>query len=788
MTFLLNNRNIFSYLTQLNLCQEQEQELSQVENMSCKNFNLLVRLPSDRLLLVKQEPHDRQGETKGDLWHEWKVHQLLQTYPNLQPLLKLVSEIIHFDEDHAIVVTRYLHEYCDLDDFYTQHRTFSPIIATALGHTLATVHQATFDQPKYRLFLEEDEPEDESETIALMQLETELTPEIFGQVSEEGLKFYALYQRYESLDQAIVQLQQCQELRCLIHHDLKFNNILLHQDWERCEADANASSFSRIRLIDWEKWAWGDPASDLGMLIAEYLKIWLKSLGLRSGVEINLALQWAAIPLEELQPSIAALVQAYLAAFPEVLFQFPQFLPRTMQFTGLALIESLRAKLYYREPFGNTEIGMLQVAKTLLCAPEQSILTVFGMPTAELINYSEGESTGKTIWHSPLPSSFQPTMRSRIVQQIRDRASVQLPISSSLLPATCTQEQMLQDLVQQIQIRSDSAYHPHYALPLAEQLQSDRLQQLPTEVRQQYVRVQLRNLLYDLYFSGELRMTGGQEDFASTGAIENTIKKNIENNAVGGLNVEFFDQIQRSNNGTGYWDGGWQVCQQINGRYAVQKEELTIFIEPHLHLREERRSPHIGDLVEILLPNHRMSGNFYVAVGNAGTASDDRPTLEICFHVSPIGALALMRHLTVELNRQHIPFSLKMISDGEEDGRYDAATLYLERHFYVVLRPILKIFYTENRSHFYSAVPLMMKPIAPGIGLAEEPEEETFGIHRCQIIADALLEIEEQQINQPQNIAERRLAAIAQRFLEQGINWRYPYLNGKADCYEPIDV
>lgn len=35
---------------------------------------------------------------------------------------------------------------------------------------------------------------------------------------------------------------------------------------------------SIIRLIDWEKWTWGDPALDVGTVIASYLKLWLKSL------------------------------------------------------------------------------------------------------------------------------------------------------------------------------------------------------------------------------------------------------------------------------------------------------------------------------------------------------------------------------------------------------------------------------------------------------------------------------------------------------------------------------
>jgi hypothetical protein len=40
--------------------------------------------------------------------------------------------------------------------------------------------------------------------------------------------------------------------------------------------------------------------------------------------------------------------------------------------------------MQYQKLFGNTGICMLQVAKTLLCRPEQSIFTVFGTPESEL--------------------------------------------------------------------------------------------------------------------------------------------------------------------------------------------------------------------------------------------------------------------------------------------------------------------------------------------------------------------------------------------------------------------
>ena len=120
------------------------------------------------------------------------------------------------------------------------------------------------------------------------------------------------------------------------------------------------------------------------MLIASYLQIWLSSLVVSKSIDIEESLRLAMTPLDQIQPSIAALTRAYLANFPEILERRPDFLRRVVQFSSLALIQQIQAMLQYEKSFGNTGICMLQVAKTLLCRPEQSIPTVFGVAEAEL--------------------------------------------------------------------------------------------------------------------------------------------------------------------------------------------------------------------------------------------------------------------------------------------------------------------------------------------------------------------------------------------------------------------
>lgn len=174
---------------------------------------------------------------------------------------------------------------------------------------------------------------------------------------------------------------------CLTHNDLKLNNILVKQllvdpNWQQLVVRDNQDSKNHhsniIRLIDWERCTWGDPAFDLGMLIGSYIQLWLSSLVISKSLSLEESLTLAMIPMEKLQPSIAKLTLVYLQTFPEILEHRVDFLLRVMQFIGFSLIQAIQAMIQYQKSFGNSGIAMLQVAKSLLCRPEESMPTIFG--------------------------------------------------------------------------------------------------------------------------------------------------------------------------------------------------------------------------------------------------------------------------------------------------------------------------------------------------------------------------------------------------------------------------
>jgi hypothetical protein len=386
MTFLLSSENVLDYLVQHHLLQLQDSALAQIEAKEYKNFNLVVTLATGESLLVKQE-RLWAGKGQCEFWREQKIYDLFQGFAELKHLWTLTSEVVYFDPDNFMIVLRYFSDYCNLGHFYRerQHQVFPVAIAHSLGRTLAKVHCNTWDRTAHQLFLtpEKSSDRDIARPPSFVRGLERFGPGIFSKISTDGLDFWRLYQRYDSLHQAVAETAESYRACCLIHSDLEFRNILVKADESDAVNDASPTEAS-IKLIDWELFRWGDPAYDLGIVMASYLDLWLESLVVSKTIPLQTALQLATTPLELLQPSMTALIQSYISVFPAILDHQPNFLNRVIRFTGLVLIKKIQSRLERLNPFDNTSICTLQVAKMLLCSPEQSISQVFGTSAATL--------------------------------------------------------------------------------------------------------------------------------------------------------------------------------------------------------------------------------------------------------------------------------------------------------------------------------------------------------------------------------------------------------------------
>jgi 5-methylthioribose kinase len=397
MATILDTDNVFEYLIKLNYCNVADRDTSRVTEIFAKNFNLLISFADGKNLLIKQEPHDCDGQAIGEFQAAWRMQELVKSFPDFgETIRNFLPDLLHFDPESSILVVKYLTDYCDLNDYYVQGNKFPIKIARSIGQLLANIHSQTFQRTEYQCFLnnsaaellniDETTPNFKREILAvsdpainIIRRIDRITPDKFQEMPHECFQFFKLYQRFPSLSQAIVDLGNSIMPSCLVHNDLKINNILLDLNWELPGSQV-------VRLIDWERAGWGDPAFDLGSILGSYLEIWLDGLVISNALSIQESLQLATTPLELLQPSLLSLVQSYLDGFPAMIDARPDYLDRAIQFAGLALIHRVEITIQGNRMFGNHGIIMLEVAKQLLCNPTAVMDTLFGSNFTQLIN------------------------------------------------------------------------------------------------------------------------------------------------------------------------------------------------------------------------------------------------------------------------------------------------------------------------------------------------------------------------------------------------------------------
>ena len=341
----------------------------------------------------------------------------------------------------------------------------------------------------------------------------------------------------------------------------------------------------------------------------------------------------------------------------------------------------------------------------------------------------------------------------------------------------------LQDIVNKVQIQPDFCIrHPDYKpFELPAEVVA-RFQQMPGDIQRKYLSLQLRSFLYGIYYNGSMRTALAPE------ADSNPLPLDLENNTILGVDLGFYNRLHESNSGTGYFDPGWYVLREgSDGSLAVTKGSLRLHVERQKHLSPTEQSAAIGDSVAIRMPKNLVQNGFYMAVGNVGSnrlddSKGQSVTVRVYFNLTPEGAVAVIGSLTRQLNEKAIPFNFKVLYNPNDYGRHDSGVLYFDKSDYEVVRKVLQAVYGEYESHFQPEVPLFTMQLAPGLGLAEEPDRkfadlESFGMNRCQIVANGLLEA----WHNGDGSSEGRMKAILQQFSVLGIDLQRVHLNANSE-------
>lgn len=251
------------------------------------------------------------------------------------------------------------------------------------------------------------------------------------------------------------------------------------------------------------------------------------------------------------------------------------------------------------------------------------------------------------------------------------------------------------------------------------------------------------------------------------------------------------DRLAEANCSCETWDRGWRVYSAgYQGDVSLIKGDRQRVSKPGEYVIEDEpyRRVDVGARVSVrLVPESRsLQPGFYFMFGETPSDIwDEYHTVRYYINATPDTTVEMVRYLTFQLNRYQVPFQMKALTVPAWYSRSDSMVLYTARRDHGIISRIIGYCPREILNRLLPATPLFTKTLLSGVGLAEDPKTgESFGMHRCRLIAEAIVDAWFQGL---QSVSARARAVI-KRFSLNGLDIERPYLGNRwtVDLFETI--
>ncbi len=275
----------------------------------------------------------------------------------------------------------------------------------------------------------------------------------------------------------------------------------------------------------------------------------------------------------------------------------------------------------------------------------------------------------------------------------------------------------------------------------------------PSGVRSR-LRNQLTTVLYDRFYS-----QGTTDQSAGQGT------------AWSGGDPAFVALLSDRNKSSGGWQAGWRVRHARRGGLVIERDALTVWA------RTDECRPHVdlcpGSAVELRYQGelrYALPG-FYLVLGEEPIGGHG-PLVRFYWNVTSVGAPGLLVELSTRLNRERLPFQLKLVNHPSRYARSDSAVLYVPATVASEVMGLVGHAHRAMSAELRNHVPMLTRRLAAGLAVAEDPGGgESFGTHRCALLAEGILRAHESGAKSSGD----RLSFIAACFAEAGIDLDRPY-------------
>jgi hypothetical protein len=192
------------------------------------------------------------------------------------------------------------------------------------------------------------------------------------------------------------------------------------------------------------------------------------------------------------------------------------------------------------------------------------------------------------------------------------------------------------------------------------------------------------------------------------------------------------------------------------------------------------RLPPVGDPIPLLVPPARpgLSPGFLLATGSVAPDFTG-PPLRVYVHLTDADdAIAAWQSTLIRLEQEQVGYQAKVLVRAGQYPRRDAMVVYLPPDSADAARLVTDA--VRDASGLGHTTSLFAERLAPGVAKGWEPTDRrfgwsglSFGLHRCKVLARALLD--------SAATGEPRESTITTAFLAAGIDPENPALNIEQD-------
>jgi aminoglycoside phosphotransferase (APT) family kinase protein len=252
----------------------------------------------------------------------------------------------------------------DLRGHQVRTGRFSRALATSIGDALGTLHRDTA----------EGVPATPARPTPWVLSVHQPNLSFFRDASSAALELIRIVQSAPDLGDRLDALRRGWERSCLIHHDVKWDNLVA------CPIDSRPRARFRLKIIDWEAAQFGDPRWDIGSVFSQYLSLWLFSIPITGRDPPGRFPELARFPLGRMQPAVADCWSAYRKRADLNRPRGAEWLSAAVSYAGARLVQTAFEAAQVATHLDSSMVLHLQLASNILSRPMEAAVHLLGIP------------------------------------------------------------------------------------------------------------------------------------------------------------------------------------------------------------------------------------------------------------------------------------------------------------------------------------------------------------------------------------------------------------------------